>query len=99
MVVATDVKNIDNMLLIPAGCSLTLRQIEILQAWGVSEIDVQSSAAIEEADPLTKLAPELVAQMAAEIRSLFWQPDDTNPVFGEIFRVMLRRQARRAFGK
>ena len=99
MVVANDVKNIDNMLLIPAGCSLTARQIDILQAWGVAEIDVQSSPAIEDADPLTKLPPELVDRMAAEIKSLFWRPDEANPVFVEIFKVMLRRQARKAAGK
>jgi hypothetical protein len=57
MVVSCDVKNIDNMLLIPAGCNLTERQINILQAWGVAEIDIQDSKALEDADPLAKLAP------------------------------------------
>ena len=40
MVVVTDVKNMDDMLLIPAGAKLTSRQIGILQSWGVLEIDV-----------------------------------------------------------
>ena len=84
MVVASDVKNIDNMLLIPAGCSLTDRQINILQSWGVPEIDVQTSQALEEADPLASLAPEVAARMTAEIKALFWQPDDSNPVFAEL---------------
>lgn len=99
MVVATDVKNIDNMLLIPTGCSLTERQINILQAWGVGEIEVQGSEIAEDADPLAALPPEAVAKMSAEVKSLFWQPDESNPVFGEIFKVMLRRHARRVAGK
>lgn len=99
MVVATDVMNIDNMLLIPAGCVLTERQIGILQAWGVGEIDVDASQTPEDADPLATLPPEVVTRMAAEVKGRFWQPDDSNPVFAEIFKVMLQRHARRAAGK
>lgn len=99
MIVAADVKNIDNMLLIPAGCSLTDRQINILQSWGVPEIDVQASQAIEEADPLASLAPEEAARLSAEIRALFWQPDDSNAVFSELSKVLLRRRARKPAAK
>jgi hypothetical protein len=96
MVVAVDVKNIDNMLLIPAGCSLTDRQIGILQAWGVTDVEVQGSPALAEANPLAKLPPDVVARLEAEVRSLFWQPDDANPVYAEIFKLMLQRRARKA---
>jgi hypothetical protein len=96
MVVANDVKNIDNMLLIPSGCNLTERQIDILQAWGVAEIDIQSTSAVEDADPLAKLSPEEVAKLTDEVRSRFWQPDDANPVFAEIFALILRRRAYKA---
>ena len=98
MVVVTDVKNMDDMLLIPAGCTLTARQISILQAWGVEEIEVQHAEALEDADPLTRLAPEVVAKMSAEIKSLFWQPDESSPVFAEICRLMLQRRARKTAG-
>jgi hypothetical protein len=96
MVVESDVKNIDDMLLIPAGCNLTERQINILQAWGVVEIDIQCTPALEQSDPLAKLPPEAVEKLAAEVKSLFWQPDDANPIFAEIFKVMLRRHAIKA---
>ena len=99
MVVASDVKNIDNMLLIPAGCNLTDRQINILQSWGVAEIDVQTTQSLEEADPLASLAPEEAARMSAEIKALFWQPDDSNPVFAELSKVLLRRRARKSAGR
>jgi hypothetical protein len=95
MVVASDVKNIDNMLLIPAGCTLTERQINVLQAWGVAEIEVQGVQTSADADPLAGLPPEETAKLSAELRDLFWQPDDSNPVFAEIFKLMLQRRARR----
>jgi hypothetical protein len=93
MRVATDVTNIDTMLLIPAGCTLTERKIRILQAWGVIEIEVQDCKVTEAADPLANLTPEEAARMAAEVKSLFWQPDDSNPVFVQIFKLMLHRRA------
>jgi hypothetical protein len=99
MVVASDVKNIDHMLLIPAGCTLTGRQISILQAWGVGEIEVQSSSSVEAADPVAKLPPEVVARLTAEIRGRFFKPDDANPVFAEVFKLMLQRRARKFASK
>ena len=95
MVVATDVKNIDHMLLIPAGATLTGRQINILQAWGVIEIEVQSSGPAGQTDVVAKLPPETVARLTAEIRGRFFRPDDANPVFVEIFKLMVQRRARK----
>jgi hypothetical protein len=44
MIVARDVKNIDGMLLAPLGCQLSERQIDILQAWGVVEVEVEAGS-------------------------------------------------------
>jgi hypothetical protein len=96
MVVAKDVKNLDNMLLIPSGCELTERQIDILLAWGVDEIEVEAAeGAKDESDPLAALSPEALAQLAAEVKALFWKPDESNPVYQEVFQLMLRRRARK----
>jgi len=95
MVVSRDVKNIDNMLLIPNGCKLTSRQIGILQAWGVHEIEVVSAGAAGNTDQLSRLPPELLAKLTAELRATFWKADDADPVFTELFKLMLRRRANR----
>jgi hypothetical protein len=95
MIVAADVKNIDGMLLLPSGCELKERQINILQAWGVAEIEVENTVETEAAaDPFAKIPPEVVAALTTELKALFWQPDETNPVFTEIFRLMLLRRAK-----
>jgi hypothetical protein len=100
MVVASDVKNMDGMLLIPSGCSLTERQIDILQAWGLAEIEVQATeGGAADADPLATLTPDVVAKMTAELKALFWKPDEANPVFAEVLKLILQRRARRSHVK
>ncbi|MEY4916692.1 MAG: hypothetical protein RL616_605 [Verrucomicrobiota bacterium] len=97
MVVARDVKNIDGMLLAPSGCELSERQIDILQTWGVVEIEIEASAEQAKArDPLAQLPPEVLAKITAELRARFWKPDDFGPVPAEIFKLMLLRKARRS---
>ena len=95
MVVAHDVKNIDGMLLAPSGCQLSERQINILQAWGVTEVEVEAGEEMAKAhDPLSQLPPETLAKITADLRARFWKPDDFGPAPAEIFRLMLLRQAR-----
>lgn len=94
MKVACDVKNIDNMLILPAESTLTERQIDILRAWGVEEIDVQVSGQVQEAaDPLARLTPEEVASLTAALKARFWKADENHPAVQEIFKIMLRRRA------
>ncbi len=97
MVVASDVKNIDGMLLFPAGASLTERQIDILQAWGVAEIDVQADPDSENnSDPLAKLPPEVLAQWTAEAKALFWKLNENDLIEAEVLKLMLHRRVKRA---
>ena len=96
MVVAGDVKNIDGMLLAPAGCELSERQIDILQTWGVTEVEIEASEEQARArDPLSQLPPETLAKITADLRARFWRPDEFGPVPAEIFKLMLLRQAQR----
>jgi hypothetical protein len=92
MVVGSDVKNIDNMLLVPAGSALTERQINILKAWGVIEVEV--IARETGSSPLAKLPSEELDRLLTEVRERFWEVDETNPVFMEIFKLVLHRHVR-----
>ena len=94
MIVAADVRNMDDMLLLPAGCELSGRHIQILRTWGVAEVMVEATGETEaEADPLSKLSPEEAARIEAEVKSRFHQFDETNPVQKELLRLMIRRKA------
>jgi hypothetical protein len=95
MIVAKDVKNIDDMLLISAKAVLTSRQINNFKAWGVAAVDVEASELIENQDPLARLSPEAVEQLKADTKAVFWKPDESSPAFAEIFKLMLWRRARK----
>jgi len=95
MITAADVRNLDNMLLIPEGCHLSDRQINILCSWGIEEIEVEATAGVEEAgDPLARLSPEVVAALMDELKARFWSLDESSPVQMEVFKLALHRQAR-----
>jgi hypothetical protein len=92
MVVAADIKNLDDMLLFPAGCELSERHIRMLRTWGINEILVETpenDAALSE--------PFLIELSADEInamKSRYWCWDEQNPAQQEIFRLMVRRKTR-----
>lgn len=97
MVVAADVRNLDDMLLLPAGASLTARHLKVLRSWGVGEVVVEASDETEEAsDPLRRLPPEVLSQMEQSLREVFWKLDATQPLQQTVFQLMLMRQAQRA---
>lgn len=99
MAVAVDVKNMDGMLLLPRGCELTERHIGILEAWGVTEIEVEACETEATTDPLAQLPPETLAALKAELSALFFQPDESNPGFNTVFQAILRRRVIRGQAK
>ena len=96
MVVALDVRNMDQMLLLPAGCTLAQKHIGILQAWGITDVEVASTDGFDDSgDPMTQLSSEESTQLTADTKAIFWHLDETSPVELEIFQLVLRRAARR----
>lgn len=96
MVVASDVKNMDNMLLLPAGCTLSEKHIDIFQSWGITEVNIEAAEGVAEpVDPLARLTPEEVERLTQETKALFWQLDESNPLQKDLFQLILRRQARK----
>ncbi|MDX1953173.1 MAG: hypothetical protein SFY81_13410 [Verrucomicrobiota bacterium] len=98
MIVKVDVKNIDDMLLIPAGCTLSERHINLLQMWGVPEIQVEDTGEEESQDPLARLAPEALKKLEEDQRRIFWEHDEGNELHVVVFDLMLRRKARLIYG-
>jgi len=93
MVVAKEVKNMEDMLLLPVGCELRPKHIEILQSWGITDVEVEACEGTEEPkDPILLLPPKVAARLEAELRSRFWNFDASNPVQMEVFRLALKRK-------
>jgi hypothetical protein len=95
MVVTVDVKNMDNMLLIPAGCTLNERHVNVLNAWGIAEVEVEAGGTAEvSGDILEQLPAETLEQIRKDLAAIFWDPIDKGPVQAETFDLVLRRKAR-----
>ena len=100
MVVTADVKNMDNMLLIPAGCVLTEKHISVLNAWGIAEVLVESGGVAEDSgDILQQVPAETLEQARIELTGFFWDPIDKSSVLAETFDLALRRKARQIAGQ
>jgi hypothetical protein len=97
MRVVVDVKDHDNMLLIPAGSTLTAKHIDLLRSWEVAEVDAEATAEnVGPEDVLAKLPEEVLAQLKAEVEQRFWEFEPDNPVYQAIFQRALLLKARSA---
>jgi hypothetical protein len=100
MVVTADVKNMDCMLLIPAGCVLTEKHINVLNTWGIAEVQLESDATVEDSgDVLQGMPAEILEQTRSELTRIFWDPIDKSSVQAEAFDLVLRRKAGQITGQ
>ena len=91
MVVAADVRNMDEMLLIPAGCEITERHVQLLQTWGIRDVQV-GTAGVEGQWTSARDSVEVDAGVLQAEKHRFWNFDDRNPVQQEVLRLVLRRK-------
>ncbi len=97
MIVAADVRNLDDMLLFPAETEITARHLKVLRSWGIAEVTVQATDGAEEvSDPLRRISPEVLTRLEESLRALFWKFDPEQPLQQAVYRLILTRQARRA---
>jgi hypothetical protein len=100
MVVTADVKNMDHMLLISAGCALTEKHINVLHAWGIGEVQIESGTAVNDSDDiLQEISAEVLEHTRQELTGIFWDPIDKSAVQAEAFDLVLHRKARQLTGQ
>lgn len=93
MEVSQEVKNSDGMLILPEGCVLTARLINMLQSWSIPSVEVKVTGSESVEDPLLKLTPEQLEKLQTEVKATFWKSSDSDPVCVELQRVIVRRRA------
>lgn len=97
MVVGLDVKNMDGMLLMPAGCELSERHILVLKTWGIPEVTVQNVEGGSGAAATPDVTHAAVSPAAVRaLKARFWAFEADNPVHQEILRCLLSRKAKGA---
>jgi hypothetical protein len=95
MVVAADVKNMDSMLLIPAGCALTEKHIDICNAWGITEGQVEAGGGPEDGgDVLQQVPPEVLEKARTGLTDIFWETIAKDTLQADTFDLVLRRKVR-----
>lgn len=96
MTVASDVTNINGQLLLPTGLKLTERHLSMLEAWGITEVDVQGVTREEVATKsVEQLDPQVLAEVEKELAEVFRHTDRTHPLISELFRLCVIRKAQR----
>ena len=95
MIAGADVKNLDGMLLMPAGGELSERHIRILNTWGIAEVAVRTDDQAEDEAAARRPVPaEASPARVRELKARFYQFEETNAVQQEILRLLLRRQTK-----
>ena len=93
MVTATEVKDRMGRTLLASDEPLTLKNLKMLKAWGIIEINVKSPEESEsnpnEGNPVTLKAPPEVIK---EQESLFKYADRRHPAVAELYDVCLARK-------
>ena len=82
MVLDAPVKNLQGQVLFGIGHVLKEKHIEMIQAWGITEVDVQ----VKEDSESSKRFREAVAREEERLIPLFKRCDLTHPIVKEVLR-------------
>lgn len=95
MIVSSNVMNMDDMLLLPAGAELSARSIKLLRTWGIAELEVEACGESEEVvDPLALVAPDVLRRLDLELRQVFFKLDESVAIHQAIFKLALVRKVK-----
>jgi hypothetical protein len=75
-----------NILLVPSKTEIKERHIDIMRSWGVKEFEVEHCQKPEQGSLLD------VDEVRSQIRSRFYSPNESDPVFHETMRVLVQRE-------
>jgi len=94
MELASDVTNLNDVLLLARGTVLNYKQIRILKMWGIEMVDIagpeaQPEAAISQAP----LLPEVLASAEEYVNQRFKHVPINGPVVAAIRNIAIKRKA------
>jgi hypothetical protein len=94
MVLAADVKDRSDRILLAAGQEITEKHLRIFKMWGVIGVSVQGVENEEAAAKAIKAVdPERLKQTEAEMQALFAHANLENPFMKELLRLATLRAA------
>jgi hypothetical protein len=95
MVLAKDVKNINGQLLIPKGLKMMDKHLTLLQAWGITEVEIEGVSREDIASQTAaQIDPKILAEAEAEMTDIFQHANRDHPAVKELFDQCVLRSAR-----
>jgi len=96
MVVESDVRNLNDMVLISKGTRLSRGMVEKMVAWGVAEVDIRASEELRQIlDPVELLPADVAERFSGEVRERFPQLEEGDELMNELYRIAVRRKAKK----
>jgi len=88
MILAREVQNHSDRILLPEGTVLTEKHILNLKAWGIAEADIQGEDAEFDSPPeAVKIDPQKLARAKKEVGALFCLSNQDHPAIIEFMRL------------
>ncbi len=93
MVLAADVSNLDGQILFKKGVELKERQIEILQMWGISEVEIAGDETPVQEVSIKDIAPRFIERAREIVSSRFKLIESTHPATAAVKEISIQRTA------
>lgn len=93
MVLAGDVFNLDGQILFAKGVELEERHIEILQMWGIPNVDVEDGEDDEERIDLNQFAPHILELAEGIVSQRFKLVKSSHPAVEIVRRLCVQKEA------
>jgi hypothetical protein len=97
MILNSDVKDINGLLIITSGVEIAEKHLHILRAWGITEVDVKGITEEDVETMITRdIDPVILKRAEDELDGIFRHTDRSHPAIKEIFRFCAIRKAQNA---
>lgn len=95
MVLSSDVRNFNSMVLLPAETKITEKALSTLKAWGITEIEIKDLDQSKiMAHGATEIDPKLLSDATRELESHFCHSGRVHPALQHLFELCVTRKAR-----
>jgi len=99
MVLAADTSNMNGVVLLKQGTTLTEKHIKILKTWGITQVEIEGEESDTSLQEILDAHPEFVSQACHEASQLFLHVDQTHPLFVELIKHWKEQYIYREAGK
>lgn len=98
MILAADVSNLDGQTLFKMGLHITQRHIDILQMWGIPNVEVEGEEEAEDPLDLNRFSPHVIAKAERLVGPRFRNVKSSHPAI-DVIRAVCVLEAAKAIGQ